>query len=83
MLAVFVARDVELGWLRAPLDRAVAGEGGVALVEGEAGIGKTRLVEEVLGPAEAKGVQGLRGAAAELERDCPFQLAGEAARRLG
>ncbi|MFQ5844413.1 MAG: serine/threonine-protein kinase PknK, partial [Planctomycetota bacterium] len=39
-------RDEELARLRELYDRAKAGEGQVALIEGEAGIGKTRLVDE-------------------------------------
>ena len=60
--------------LRGLLDRAEAGEGQLALVEGEAGIGKTRLLAEALGPAEARGMQVLQGAADELEHDRPFRL---------
>ena len=70
----FVGRRPELETLRGLLDRAVAGEGQVALIEGEAGIGKTRLLAEALGPAEARGVEVLRGSADELERDRPFWL---------
>ena len=43
-----LARDVELAQLSAVLDRAFAGRGGDgALVNGEPGIGKTRLAEHV------------------------------------
>lgn len=47
----FVAREHELARLRSLLDRALAGQpagsgGGVALVEGEAGSGKTALLDE-------------------------------------
>jgi adenylate cyclase len=43
---VFVARDRELGQLDAFLDRALAGQGTVCFVTGEAGSGKTALVTE-------------------------------------
>jgi DNA-binding SARP family transcriptional activator/predicted ATPase len=43
---VFVARDRELGQLERFLDRAVAGRGQVVFVTGEAGSGKTALVQE-------------------------------------
>lgn len=39
-------RDVELTKLRSLYERASAGEGQVVLVEGEAGVGKSRLVDE-------------------------------------
>ncbi len=39
-------RDAEIAKLRALYERAKAGEGQVVLVEGEAGIGKSRLVDE-------------------------------------
>ncbi len=42
-------RDAELAKLRALFDAAKSGDGGVVLVEGEAGIGKTRLVDEFVG----------------------------------
>jgi len=42
----FVAREQELAWLGTLLDRALAGRGGVALIAGEAGSGKTALLDE-------------------------------------
>ena len=42
-------RDVELARLRALFDAAKAGDGQVVLVDGEAGIGKSRLVDEFVG----------------------------------
>jgi tetratricopeptide (TPR) repeat protein len=41
-------REDDLGRLRDWYERAKAGEGAVVLVEGEAGIGKSRLVDELL-----------------------------------
>jgi class 3 adenylate cyclase/tetratricopeptide (TPR) repeat protein len=52
----FVGRDEEFERIGALLDRARAGHGGALLVEGLAGIGKSRLVREAL---EHRGV-GLR-----------------------
>ncbi|MFE9373736.1 ATP-binding protein [Streptomyces sp. NPDC006711] len=65
---VFVGRDEELSALRAALDTAVERGPGVALVTGDAGIGKSRLLAEFalsLGP----GVRVVGGACAELGRD--------------
>jgi DNA-binding SARP family transcriptional activator/predicted ATPase len=42
----FVAREQELAHLEALLDRALTGRGGVALIAGEAGSGKTALLDE-------------------------------------
>jgi tetratricopeptide (TPR) repeat protein len=50
-----VGRDAELAMLRAAYDRAKDGEGRVVLVEGEAGIGKTRLCDEFVGRLAAEG----------------------------
>jgi transcriptional regulator with PAS, ATPase and Fis domain len=44
---VMVGREAEMAQLRAVLDRAVAAEPQVALVAGEAGVGKSRLVQEI------------------------------------
>ncbi len=44
--AAMVGRDAELAMVRARFDRAVAGEPAALLIEGEAGIGKSRLLRE-------------------------------------
>jgi predicted ATPase len=54
-MGIFVGRDHELRALDALLDAALAGEGNVALVSGEPGVGKTRLVEGLTRRAEARG----------------------------
>jgi hypothetical protein len=50
------------------LDRVTAGRPALVLIEGEAGIGKTRLLEGTLEDARAWGMQVARGAAEGLER---------------
>jgi DNA-binding winged helix-turn-helix (wHTH) protein len=67
----FVGRDAVLEALRAALASAVAGEGRVALLCGEAGIGKTRAAEELARHAEASG-------AAVLAARCPEAAAAPA-----
>ena len=47
----FVARRTELAQLDECLSSALAGQGGVVAVEGEAGVGKTRLIEQFLSQA--------------------------------
>jgi DNA-binding CsgD family transcriptional regulator/tetratricopeptide (TPR) repeat protein len=71
-MAALVGRDAELGVLRACLDTAVQGDGQVALVEGVAGIGKTRLLEEAIGYARRLGSAVLHAGAEELEAARPF-----------
>ena len=56
-----VGRRRELSWLRSRLDLATRGYGHLVLVEGDAGIGKTRLVEEFLVGARSAGVAVVRG----------------------
>src|SRR5215218_384042 len=51
--STFVGRDSELATLHGRLDRARAGMGGLVLVGGPAGIGKTRTVEEAVRAAPA------------------------------
>jgi DNA-binding CsgD family transcriptional regulator len=59
--APFVGREVELAALTADLDAAAAGRGGVVLLAGEPGIGKTRLAEELAAQATARGARVLWG----------------------
>lgn len=65
--SAFVGRQHELSVLRARLDDALEGAGSVALIAGEAGIGKTALVEELGEDARARGVQVLWGRCTEGE----------------
>ncbi len=65
-------RTAELDIVRKALDDARTGHGRTVLVEGEAGIGKTRLLEETLDDARSSGMRVFYGAALELERGRPF-----------
>lgn len=51
----FVGRGNELSWLQTTWQQCVEGMGLLALLTGEAGIGKTRLVEEWLAQLEGQG----------------------------
>lgn len=67
-------RETETGVLREALDRVARGGQAIVLIEGEAGIGKTRLLEEALAGAAARGMQVVTGRADELEQARPFGL---------
>jgi predicted ATPase len=69
-----VGRESELELLDTALD-ALAESGLVCLaLEGEPGIGKTRLLGELRERAEARGCLVLAGSATEFERDLPFSV---------
>jgi ATP/maltotriose-dependent transcriptional regulator MalT len=61
-----VGRGAELNALTAALESALAGDPAVVLVGGEAGIGKTRLVEEAASRARERGTRVLSGSCIEL-----------------
>jgi DNA-binding CsgD family transcriptional regulator/tetratricopeptide (TPR) repeat protein len=62
----FVGRTEELARLAAAGDRAAAGTPTAVLVGGEAGVGKTRLVGELVAAARANGATVLVGGCVEL-----------------
>jgi len=68
----FVARDAELGELRRALDQMLLGQGGIVLIGGEPGVGKTRLVRELQREARLRGCLTLTGHCYELEGAPPF-----------
>jgi predicted ATPase len=70
--ARLVGRDGELEHLDAALDAVDDGGPAYVTVEGEPGIGKTRLLDELRARAQARGHVVLSGASAEFEREMPF-----------
>ena len=64
---VFVGRQGEMELLRALADGAFRGEGRLVLVSGDAGIGKTRLAQELTTYARMRGAEVLWGHAREDE----------------
>jgi len=58
---VFVGREEELSELLIGLDEAFAGHGRLFLLVGEPGIGKSRLADEVIAHARARGARILVG----------------------
>ena len=80
----FIGRARELGSLRDALERGRAGDATVALVGGDAGIGKTRLVAEAVTQARDAGSLVLEGGCVSLGsgEGLPFGPIVEALRRL-
>ena len=60
-LGVFVGREQELERLRAAFDNATSGHGGLVMLVGEPGIGKTRTTQELETYAKMRGAQVLWG----------------------
>jgi DNA-binding CsgD family transcriptional regulator len=70
--ATLLERARELERLSALVRNASAGNGRIVLVEGPAGIGKSRLVAETKRQASAAGLRVLSARGSELEREFPF-----------
>jgi predicted ATPase len=73
-----VGRERELQQLEAALDALAGDASSCVVVEGEPGIGKTRLLRELRDRGEARGLLVLTGSAAEFERDVPFSVWADA-----
>jgi DNA-binding SARP family transcriptional activator/tetratricopeptide (TPR) repeat protein len=74
----FVGRAAEVAVLDRALAEAAAGATPVVFVEGEAGIGKSTLVEHWAARARSHGAAVLRGRSDELGRDLPLQPVSDA-----
>src|SRR5262245_22870556 len=74
----FVDREPELGRLELHLRRARDGRGGLALVAGEPGVGKTRLLEEVMESARRADCRVLAGRCVQGEGVTPYGAFAEA-----
>ena len=69
---VLVGRDREVAELTALWETVRGGAGGVAMIGGEAGIGKTRLALELVSRARAANARAARCTAADLGGAPPF-----------
>ncbi|MGH8904839.1 MAG: AAA family ATPase, partial [Egibacteraceae bacterium] len=69
---LLLEREAELTALEDLVADTAAGRGRVVLVEGPAGIGKTRLLGEARDRAVSLGLRVLAGSGGELERDFAF-----------
>ncbi len=70
--ATLVGRDRELAILISHLDAAVIGHGGLVLIGGEAGIGKTALAEGICRNAFGQGARVLVGRCYDLSETPPY-----------
>jgi ABC-type oligopeptide transport system substrate-binding subunit len=77
-----VGREQELAFLRECWRGAETGQGGLVLISGEAGVGKTRLIEEFANRLRWQGVRVLWGRCYEFERLLPYQPLAEALRTI-
>ncbi len=71
--SVFVGREKEFAELQRRLNAAIAGEGQFAVVAGEPGIGKTRLLEELKNLAVVRKIRVLSGRFVEQDRSFSYQ----------
>jgi ABC-type oligopeptide transport system substrate-binding subunit/DNA-binding SARP family transcriptional activator len=77
-----VGREEELALLQDCWEGAKAGQGTLVLISGEAGVGKTRLVEEFANHLRWQGIRALWGRCYEFERVLPYQPVAEAVRTI-
>ena len=68
----FVGREVERAALRRLLEHSLRGQGKLLLIEGAAGVGKTRMASEAAAEALGSGVQTLVGACYNRGDSVPF-----------
>jgi class 3 adenylate cyclase/Cdc6-like AAA superfamily ATPase len=71
-MGVFVGREHELERLRKACDNAIAGHGGLVMLVGEPGIGKTRTTQELETYARMRGAQVLWGRTHESAGAPPY-----------
>jgi predicted ATPase len=77
-----IGRTPELAVVDRALAALEAGDGTAISVVGPPGIGKSRLLAELAARSDGRGHLVLSGSASELERDLPFGVFVERARRL-
>ena len=78
-----VGRAAERSALRARLDALTGGTGGLVWLEGEPGIGKSRLLADLVASATERGVRVLTGAGDAVERSTPYHAWGGVLEQIG
>jgi hypothetical protein len=71
-ISPIIGRRAEMSELRAALNRTSAGSGGCLVVEGPAGIGKSRLLNAAAAEAAELGMAVVVGRATELDQVAPL-----------
>ncbi len=77
LILPMLGRQRELAELERRLSRALAGECQFVVIAGEAGMGKTRLLQELESMARSRGILVLRGHFSDQENAFPYQGFGE------
>ncbi|WP_345540281.1 helix-turn-helix transcriptional regulator [Phytohabitans rumicis] len=79
-MTALVGRDIELARLRDVLRATAGGTGGCLVITGPPGIGKTRLLAEMIRHGSAAGLAVASGQAIELDRVAPLKTVVSALR---
>lgn len=74
---MLLERDGEMAALRTSMTAAGAGEGGLVVIQGPPGMGKTRLLGAAVDHARTAGLRVLAGCGRELEREIALGVAIE------
>jgi len=71
-LDLLVGREAEIAGMQKALGDALDGHGSMLMLEGEAGVGKTRLAVALLQQAADRGATVISATCQAIERDLPF-----------
>jgi hypothetical protein len=82
IVCVLLGRDRQLHALQTLAEEAATGGGHTVLVSGEAGIGKSRLVNELAVSLERDGWAVVRGSCFERDRTVPYAPVAEMLRQV-
>jgi DNA-binding SARP family transcriptional activator/tetratricopeptide (TPR) repeat protein len=74
----FIGRKAERATLLATVEAMLKGQGGIIAIEGEAGIGKSRLLREVAASIRWRGATLLQGVVSQIPSASPFSPLAEA-----
>ncbi len=72
LCSALIGRDAHLDLIMRLLDQAMSGDGQTLLISGEAGMGKTRLLEEIRTRVDARPWKMHGALCTQFERDIPY-----------